>query len=274
MPRNDVKVGIVGAGSMGGAIASGLVSSGAWEASCILVAGHGAADAHFAPLAKKGIRTFGDASEMLACDPGVVVLAVKPQVLEGVVRPLAGSLAGRCVVSIAAGVPISSLEGMLPGSRVVRVMPNLCVQVLSGASAIAAGGSAGEGDVALVRELFSALGSAAVMREDQLEVEGAVVGTAPAFFSLFVDTLTRAGVKAGMPAAACRELLEATMRGCAEQLLGSGEHPRAYAEKVTSPGGTTAAALYELEPHLFEGSFAAVDAALSRASELASGSSR
>ena len=248
MPRNDVKVGIVGAGSMGGAIASGLVSSSAWEASCILVAGHGAADAHFAPLAKKGIRTFGDASEMLACDPGVVVLAVKPQVLEGVVRPLAGSLAGRCVVSIAAGVPISSLEGMF--------------------------GSAGEGDVALVRELFSALGSAAVMREDQLEVEGAVVGTAPAFFSLFVDTLTRAGVKAGMPAAACRELLEATMRGCAEQLLGSGEHPRAYAEKVTSPGGTTAAALYELEPHLFEGSFAAVDAALSRASELASGSSR
>ena len=83
--------------------------------------------------------------------------------------------------------------------------------------------------------------------------------------------MLRAAVKAGMPSAAARELLLATMQGCAEQLLASGEHPRAYAEKVTSPGGTTACGLYELEPMLFEGSFAAVDAALARSAELAAG---
>ncbi len=269
MPNADLKLGIIGAGSMGGAIAAGLVEASAWEPSLILVAGH---DGHgCAPLAEKGIRTFDDALSMLAEGPDVVVLAVKPQVLPSVMAECAEALAGRLVVSIAAGVPISSIQEALPGSRVVRVMPNLCVQVLSGASAVAAGATATGADVELACRVFGALGSAVVMREDQLEVEGAVVGTAPAFFAVFVDTLTRAGVKAGMPAAACRELLLSTMRGTATQLLDSGDHPRAYAEKVTSPGGTTAAGLYELEPMLFEGSFAAVDAALARAAELAGG---
>ena len=266
-PRSDIKIGIIGAGSMGSAIASGLVEAGAWEASAILVAGH---DGHgCAPLAEKGIRTFDSAAAMLSEAPDVVVFAVKPQVLPGVMAEAAPACAGRTAISIAAGVTLASIEAALPGARCVRVMPNLCVQVLSGASAVAGGASARPEDVALAREVFGALGSAAVMREDQLEVEGAVVGTAPAYFAVFVDTLTRAGVKAGMPAAACRELLLATMRGTAAQLLDGGEHPRAYAEKVTSPGGTTAAGLFELEPRLFEGSFAAVDASLARSAELA-----
>ena len=267
MALSDVTLGIIGAGSMGGAIASGLVEAGAMEPSSILVAGHGAEK--LAALAERGIRTFADDGEMLGCGPDVVILAVKPQVLPGVMTEYAELLAGRLAISIAAGTPIATIEAALPGARVVRVMPNLCVQVLSGASAIAGGPTASAEDVELARQIFSALGSAAVMREDQLEVEGAVVGTAPAFYAIFIDMLTRAGVKAGMPAAACRELLEATMRGTATQLLESGEHPRAYAEKVTSPGGTTAAGLFELEPRLFDGSFAAVDAALARAAELA-----
>lgn len=269
MPRNDVKIGIVGAGSMGGAIASGLVRSGAWDASCVLVAGHGKADKHLPPLAELGISTFGCAACMLEQGSDAVVLAVKPQVLPAVMGECGQALAGKLVVSIAAGVTISSIEEALPGARVVRAMPNLCVQALSGASAVAAGATATPADVDLACDVFGALGTAAVMREDQLEVEGAVVGTAPAYFSVFVDTLTRAGVKAGLPSASCRELLLSTMAGTAAQLMESGEHPRAYAEKVTSPGGTTAAGLYELEPCLFEGSFAAVDASLARAAELA-----
>ena len=267
MARNDVKIGIIGAGSMGSAIASGIVESGAWEASAVLVAGHNGHGCE--PLAAKGIATYGSAADMLAAGPDVVVFAVKPQVLPGVMAEAAEACAGKLCISIAAGVPISSIEEALPGARVARVMPNLCVQVLSGASAVAVGDTAADGDAELACEIFGALGRAFLMREDQLEVEGAVVGTAPAFFAVFIDTLTRAGVKAGMPSAACRELLLATMQGTAAQLLEGGEHPRAYAEKVTSPGGTTAAGLYELEPMLFEGSFAAVDAALARAAELA-----
>ena len=109
------------------------------------------------------------------------------------------------------------------------------------------------------------------MREDQLDAEGAVVSCGPAYIALFVDALTRAGVRAGMPAQACREMVEATMLGVARQLLESQEHPRAYMERVTSPGGTTAAGLYALEPLLVEGSYDAVDAALRRTAELAEG---
>ncbi len=267
MSLDSIKLGVIGAGSMGGAIAQGLVAAGAMEPGRILVSGH--ANARMDALAAAGFATFADNAQMLEQAPDVVILAVKPQVLPAVMKAHARQLAEKCVISIAAGVPTATIEEALPGARVVRVMPNLCVEVLSGASAVAGGSTAGADDVALAAELFGALGKASVMREDQLEVEGAVVGTAPAYFAVFVDTLTRAAVKAGMPSAAARELLLATMAGSATQLLQSGEHPRAYAEKVTSPGGTTAAGLYELEPALFEGSFAAVDAALARAAELA-----
>ena len=263
----DVKIGIIGAGSMGAAIASGLMASKACAAERVLLAGHHLERVQ--GLAENAIRLFADDAKMLAEGPDVVILAVKPQVLPDVMAQYADALAGRLVISIAAGVKISAIEAALPGARVVRAMPNLCVKLLSGASAVAGGPTATEADVELARELFGALGAAFVMREDQLEVEGAVVGTAPAFFALFVDTLTRAGVKAGLPAAACRELLEATMAGVGRDLRTSGEHPRSYMEKVTSPGGTTACGLFELEPHLLEGSYAAVEAALARSAELA-----
>ncbi len=260
-------VGIVGGGFMGGAIARGLVDSGSLAAERVLVADHGQERRRV--LAKLGIRTFPDEGALLAEEPDVVVLAVKPQTLPQVMASVASSCADKLVISIAAGVPLSALEAALPGARLVRAMPNLPVQVRSGATALAAGPTATPADVELARELFSALGAASVMREDQLDVAGAVVGCAPAFFALFVDTLTRAGLRAGLPAAGCRELVETTMRGCAEQLLDEGVHPRAYLERVTSPGGTTAAALFALEPALVEGSYAAIDAALARTRELA-----
>ena len=102
------------------------------------------------------------------------------------------------------------------------------------------------------------------MREDQLDVAGVVSGSSPAFFALFVDCLTRAGIEAGLPAADCREMVEATMRGTAQQLLDSGEHPRSYLERVSSPGGTTIAALRAMEGGVFYAIAAAVDAALER----------
>lgn len=267
MAEIKTTVGIVGAGSMGGAIARGLVASGACSAG--EVSACDVSETQLAPLAGLGLRTTTDSSELVGWGTDVVVLAVKPQVLPQVMEGLADALAGRLVVSIAAGVPLAAIEAALPASRVVRVMPNLPIQVLSGATAVAPGSRASREDAERVRALFAALGSAQVMREDQLDAEGAVVSCGPAYFALFVDTLTRAGVRAGLSAAACREMVEATMLGVAKSLLESGEHPRAYVEKVTSPAGTTAAALFELEPRLLEGSYAAVDAALARTRELA-----
>lgn len=260
-------VGVIGAGNMGGAIARGLVESGALPATSLVVADPD--DAKRAAFEAIGVAAVATQAELVARGTDVVVLAVKPQILGGVMASVADALAGRLVVSIAAGVPLATIQAALPTSRVVRVMPNLPAQVRSGATAVAPGASATPEDAALVKELFDALGTAVVMREDQLDVSGAVVGTAPAFFALFVDTLTRAGVRAGLPAADCRALLETTMRGVAQQLLDEGAHPREYMDRVTSPGGTTAAALRELECPLFEASDAAVQAALERTRELA-----
>ena len=251
-------VAIIGAGSMGGSIARGLVESGALPGEQVLVCDHN--PGKLAALAQQaGVRTFSASAEMPVEKPGIVL------------EQHAADLDGALVVSIAAGVTLATLEAALPGARVVRVMPNLPVSVRSGASAITGGASAGEADVATVQALFATLGSAKVMREDQLDAEGAVVGCAPAYFALMVDALTRAGIRAGLRATDAREMVNATMLGVAESLAASGEHPRAYMERVTSPGGTTAAALYELEPALVDGCYDAVDAALARTAELARG---
>ena len=267
MEKLNFLVGVVGAGSMGGAIASGLVASGAADPSGVMAADPN--ETSRAALGELGIRTFADAAEMVSAGPDVVVLAVKPQILPGVLAGLADLLAGRPVISIAAGVPLATLEAALPTSRVVRVMPNLPVKVLSGATAICAGSRATAADVERARGIFGALGSARVMREDQLDAEGAVVSCGPAYIALFADVLTRAAVEHGMACADAREMVLSTMRGVATQLLESGEHPRAYMDKVTSPGGTTAAGLRALEPDLFLAVEDAVDAALRRTDELA-----
>jgi pyrroline-5-carboxylate reductase len=268
MGKIESTVAVVGAGSMGGAIAAGLVGSGSADCERVLVADPSAERRE--ALGELGIRTFTGAREMLALEPDVTVLAVKPQILPAVVGEFADQLGDSAVISIAAGVPLAALERMLPGARVVRVMPNLPVQVLSGATAVCGGARATDEDVRLACAIFGALGSAKVMREDQLDAEGAVVSCGPAYIALMVDAMTRAGVENGLPAADCREMVLSTMRGVCQQLLDSGEHPRSYMERVTSPGGTTAAGLRSLEPHLVRGVEEAIDAAMERTRELSS----
>ena len=175
------RIGIVGGGSMGGAIASGLVASGAFEPERVLVADPDAA--RLAELAAAyGMATYTDSFEMLAQDPEVVILAVKPQVMPGVLAELDKELARRLVISIAAGVPIATYEAALPGARVIRIMPNLPIQVRSGASALAVGSRATKEDVDVALQIFSSLGSVRVMREDQVDVSGQSVGCSPAIF--------------------------------------------------------------------------------------------
>jgi pyrroline-5-carboxylate reductase len=269
MSNSVERIAFVGAGAMGGAIARGLVESHTIEASALFVSDL-SADVREA-FDQLGATTFSDAAQMVSeADPQVVFLAVKPQVLPVVLAGISGSLAGRLVVSIAAGVKLATLEAQLPaGTHVVRCMPNLPMQERSGAVAITRGSAATGEDVALVQDLLSDLGVARVMSESQLDVAGVVCGCAPAFFALFVDCLTRAGIEAGLPAADCRQMVEATMCGTAKQLLASGDHPRLYMERVSSPGGTTIAALRAMEPLLFESALEGVDAALDRTRELA-----
>ena len=265
---SSISCAFIGAGAMGGSIARGLVEQGAIEASALSIADPSASARD--DFAKLGASVYADAAEMLAAsDANIVFIAVKPQVLAAVVRPLATALAGRIVVSIAAGVNLETLYSVVGHGRVVRCMPNLPMQAASGAVAITAGRDASSKDAALVQELLGNLGTAKIMREDQLDVAGVVSGASPAFFALFVDCLTRAAIRAGMTAADAREMVEATMEGTASQLLTEGVHPRAYMERVTSPGGTTIAALYAMEPLLSEAVEDGLDAAMQRTRELA-----
>ncbi len=267
MSQLDFSLGVIGAGSMGAAIVHGLLEAGVLPAERVFVCNPG--EAKRAVFAQLGCPVYADAADLMAADTDVVILAVKPQVLPAVMAEIADSVAGRLLVSIAAGVPLAVLEAALPGARVLRVMPNLPIQVRSGASALCVGTSATSTDVARVSAIFETLGACAQMSEVQLDVEGAVVGCSPAFFALVIDAFTRAGVRAGLPATSCREMLISTMEGVARQLREGEEHPRAYMEKVTSPGGTTAEGLRALEPALVEGAYTAVDAALARTRELA-----
>ena len=266
---DTLTLGFIGAGAMGGAIARGLVESGAVEASRVAVADPN--PSILSSFAELGCKAYDSSSLMLDdFDPQVAFVAVKPQVLAGVVSSVAESLSTRLVVSIAAGVKVATIEGLLmPGARVVRCMPNMPMQVRSGAAAICGGSCSTADDVELVRSLFSAISVARVMREDQVDVAGIVFGCSPAFFALFVDQLARAGVEAGLLAADCREMIEATMRGVAMQLLEGGLHPREYMERISSPGGTTIAATRQLEGRTFEAICDAVDAARARTRELA-----
>ena len=268
MDAKDVRIGFVGAGAMGGAIARGLVQSEALAAAQVAVSD--LSTDNRASFQQMGVAAYDDAAAMLGQEAlDVVVLAVKPQVLPTVMDQLAQHLSGQLVVSIAAGVKLATIEAALPGRRVVRCMPNLPMQVRSGAVAIAQGSLATSEDVELVQGLLASLGVAKVMREDQLDVAGVITGCAPAFFALFVDCLTRAGVEAGLPAADCRAMVESTMRGTAGQLLESGDHPRAYMDRVSSPGGTTIVALRAMEGQLFSSVWDGVDAAMARTRQLA-----
>ena len=260
-------IAVVGGGTMGSAIASGLVGTGTVDAARVLVADHNADKRE--RLAAQGMGTYADAAQMAASDPDVVILAVKPQVLTQTVQALPDLLTGRLVISIAAGVTLGALEGLMSQSRIVRAMPNLPVQVTSGATALCLGTRATAEDGELAQRVFGALGCAFVMREDQLDAEGAVVGCGPAYVALFADLLCRAAVEQGMGARAARSMVLTTIRGVADQLLSSEEHPRSYMEKVTSPGGTTAKGLRAMEPALFDAVEDGVDAALARTAELA-----
>lgn len=245
---------VIGAGAMGGAIARGARDqvSGLWA----IEPHEGRAEA----IGATRVESPEGAD--------VVVLAVKPHLAVEVLRAHRGALAHALTISICAGVRLETLEGALGGTRVIRAMPNLPLSVGCGATALAAGAGASEADVELALRLFGAMGAVAVMDEATLDVAGAISGCGPAYLALFVDALTRAAVREGLPAAVARDLVLATMEGTARSLA-DGTHPRAYMERVMSPGGTTVRAVDVLEGPLMEGTRAAVEAALERTRELA-----
>jgi pyrroline-5-carboxylate reductase len=260
---------VIGGGRMGEAIVGGLLRAGAIDASRVAVAEPDAARREVLRAAHP-VRVVEDAGEA-AAGADTLILAVKPQVIADVSACLAEAVRpGALVVSIAAGVTTAQLESLLPpGTPVVRVMPNTPAMVGEGMSVISGGSGASPEQVGLVRDAFSSLGRAEVLDERYQDAATAISGSGPAYMALFVEALARAGTEHGLARSMSEELAVQTMRGTAELLASGGLSPEALIEAVSSPGGTTVAAVGVLEERDVPGAIAeAVGAAVARAREL------
>jgi pyrroline-5-carboxylate reductase len=263
------RIGMLGAGNMAGALIRGLLASKSVTASQI-VASDVRAD-HLKELeASYGIQTTGD-NRKLAAMSDLVVLAVKPQVVDRVLDQMSDAFSpGTLLVSIAAGVPIRSLEARLPEHvRVVRAMPNTAAIALAGATGIAPGSRATQEDVDTTQTLFAAIGRSVVLDESLIDAVTGLSGSGPAYVMVMIEALADGGVKVGLHRDTALLLAAQTVYGSAKLLLETGEHPGRLKDMVTSPGGTAIAGLHTLESGgLRRTLIDAVDSATKRAIEL------
>ncbi len=183
----------------------------------------------------------------VAQSASTLFLAVKPQHTLPVLGEIAAASAGRLVVSIAAGVRLSTLQQALPMARVVRVMPNTPCLVGAGASAYSLGAQATADDAATVERLLASVGLAASVDEKLLDAVTGLSGSGPAFAFTIIEALSDGGVRMGLPRAVATELAAQTLLGAAEMVLSLKEHPAVLRDRVASPGGTTIAGLEALE---------------------------
>jgi pyrroline-5-carboxylate reductase len=262
---------IAGAGKMGGALLEGLLARGL-KPDLVRVQDPSPPSDMSAFLARQGIRV--DAKiEALDTPPSFILAAVKPQVMDQVFEPLA-KLAGpdTVVLSIAAGRPLASFEKFLaPGTAVVRAMPNTPAQVGRGVTACVANAAATPAQRAAAGELLSSVGEVVWLeREEDMAAVTAVSGSGPAYIFLVVECLAEAGRAAGLSPEMAAALARATVSGAGELLHRSDLDAATLRKNVTSPGGTTAAALDVLmgDPGLQELLTKAVAAAVRRSREL------
>jgi pyrroline-5-carboxylate reductase len=204
-----------------------------------------------------------------------LALVVKPQDMGDLLDEIAPELRpGQLVVSLAAGITTAFIESRVPsGVAVVRVMPNTPALVDEGMAAIAPGSHCDDHHLAEAEELMGSTGRVLRVPERQMDAVTAISGSGPAYIFFVVESMIEAGVHLGLPRATATDLVVQTVVGSAKMLRETGTHPAVLREQVTSPGGTTAAALRELEIHKVRAAFlAAMEAARDRSRSLAEGS--
>ena len=262
-------VGTVGAGNMAEAILRGLLRAGL--SADQLCASDVSAERRRVLHAELGIHTT-DSNAEIAQRAEVVVLAVKPQQLEAAAHSLPRD-GGPLYLSIIAGATTAGLRRLLgAGARIVRTMPNTPALVGAGITAVANDGGAEPADVERACAILRAVGEVVQVPESALDAVTGLSGSGPAYVFLFIEALTDAGVREGLSSANARALALETVFGAARLARETGEHPALLRERVTSPGGTTAAGLAALEAGGFRATLAeAVRAATQRSKELGKG---
>ncbi len=263
-------VAILGAGVMGEALLSGWLRSGR-DPDSVVVSTRDTARSERLQSAY-GVRA-RPASEA-AAQAGTLVLAVKPQDMRALLQEIRPAVAGdTLVVSLAAGITTAFLESHLPeGTSVARVMPNTPALVDQGMSAVSPGAHCDADQLAVATELLRACGTVISLPEKHLDAVTAISGSGPAYIFYVVEAMIEAGVLLGIPRATSTELVVQTLYGAATMLKETGEHPTVLREQVSSPGGTTMAAVRELDDHKVRAAFlTAIEAAAQRSAKLAAG---
>lgn len=262
-----LSVGILGVGAMGEALASGLLSAG-WDAGDL-------------SLCVRRMERADELAHRTGCqvslDPvgaiegrDVVVVAVKPRDVEELLKVLAGNVsADQTVVSLAAGVTTSTYHRHLGAVPVVRAMPNTPALVREGVTGLAPGDHAGPEHLDRAREILGAVGDVRIMEENLMDAVTAVSGTGPAYVFLLAEALTEAAMREGLSREIAESFVHQTIRGAGHLLTDTSKTPAELRYEVTSPGGTTAAAMHVLEEKGFRAVVEdAVRAAAVRAREL------
>jgi pyrroline-5-carboxylate reductase len=263
------KIGFIGCGAMARALAGGLVEAGL--APDRILASDPIASARSGFEEAIGSEPV-EHNERVVANADVVVLAVKPGMVDSILRELDPKLAAQPLwISIAAGVPLAKLcESLPPKTRVVRTMPNTPALVGAAATAYFPGPGVGDADLKIVEAILQAAGWCwRAPDEDLLDAVTGLSGSGPAYVFLIIEALADAGVRQGLPRDAAQQLATRTVLGAAKLVLETGSHPAALKDQVTSPGGTTIAGLEQLEAHGVRAAlYAAVGAATERSRQL------
>jgi len=264
----EKKIAFLGGGNMAEALIKGLIAAGTAKSDHILVTDV-SADRLAHLHTTYGVTQKGNLEA--AREAGIIVLSVKPQVVERILAEIAAAVdETKLVVSIAAGISLARIEKALKeNSHVVRVMPNTPALVLAGAAALAGGKHATGDDLALAQSIFNSVGRAVIVEEKLMDAVTGLSGSGPAYVFMIIDALSDAGVKAGLPRPLALELAAQTVYGSAKMVLETKEHPGKLRDMVTSPGGTTIEGLHALEKGKLRATLMnAVEAATARSREL------
>ena len=262
------KIGIIGCGNMGEAILRGLLQKGMTKG---VKVSEPRSDRREYIKKNYGVEAIED-NRAIASQAQVVILAVKPQELKGVLQEISPVLGpATLLISIAAGASLGAIAAILAKDvRLIRAMPNMAALALESATALSPGAGAAAADLDAAREIFNAMGMTVIIPEPLMDAVTGMSGSGPAYVSLFIEALAEGGVRMGLPRKDALALAIQTVLGTAKLLIEQGEHPAHLRDRVASPGGTTIAGIAALEAKGFRGAvMEAVAAATQRSKELA-----
>jgi pyrroline-5-carboxylate reductase len=272
MTIKGLTVGFIGAGNMGEALIKGLIEANLVPATSIHVT-----DVRLERLKELdrqfGIQVSSDNADLVR-HSDIVILAVKPQIMDSVLKEIAPAVTRKkLLISIAAGVSTAKIRTVLhKDARLIRVMPNTPALVLEGVTAIAKADGLEPGDLDTAGEIFSAVGRVVVLDETLMDAVTGLSGSGPAYVAIVIESLADGGVRMGLDRITAMTLATQTVLGAAKLLLETGLHPGALKDMVSSPGGTSIAGIAALEEGGIRTTFIkAVERATERSRELGQG---